>query len=154
LSYELREGNSKGAVLEIMNEKYPFQFLYGTGALLKSFENELEGLKEGSKFSFILTAEEAYGFPNPEEIIDIPIKAFYMDGKIPEGLLVKNQFVTVTDDLGKNHTGKILDFDDKIVTIDFNHVMVGKDLHFSGTVLSIREAHVDELIRGHHIPNE
>jgi len=153
VSYELRASNPSGELLEVMNEKYPFQFLFGTGALLKSFERNLEGLEEGSHFNFVLQAEDAYGFPNPDEIIDVPITAFMVDGQIPEGMLVKNQYVTLTDDLGENHTGRIVDFDKEKVKVDFNHVMVGKDLHFSGTVLQIREATVDELIRKHHIPD-
>jgi FKBP-type peptidyl-prolyl cis-trans isomerase SlyD len=152
LAYELRNGSAEGEVMEIMNEKYPFEFLFGTGALLKSFEQNLKGLEEGQEFSFTLRAEEAYGFPRPDEIIDVPINAFMVDGKIPENLLTIGEFVTLTDDLGENHTGKIISFSDTQVKVDFNHVMVGKDLHFIGTVLKVRNASVDELIRKHHIP--
>ncbi len=33
--------------------------------------------------------------------------------------------------------------------MDFNHPLAGKDLHFEGSVLNIREATKDELDHGH-----
>ena len=39
-------------------------------------------------------------------------------------------------------------FDDKEVQVDFNHPLAGKDLMFSVTVLSAREATADEVTSG------
>ena len=44
LTYELREGSAEGELLERMDARYPFIFLFGTGKLLKSFEDNLYGL--------------------------------------------------------------------------------------------------------------
>jgi FKBP-type peptidyl-prolyl cis-trans isomerase SlyD len=33
--------------------------------------------------------------------------------------------------------------------MDFNHPLAGMDLQFSGAVLSVREATIDELAHGH-----
>jgi FKBP-type peptidyl-prolyl cis-trans isomerase SlyD len=153
LRYELRNRDEHGELMERMDAKYPFQFLFGTGKLLPSFEKEIKGLKDGDEFEFILPAEDAYGYPKQEEIVNVPISAFYVDGRIPDQLVEKGNQVTLTDDHGRNHTGKILDFDKEKVKVDFNHVMVGKDLHFKGQVLNLRKANVDELARNHHIPD-
>jgi FKBP-type peptidyl-prolyl cis-trans isomerase SlyD len=38
--------------------------------------------------------------------------------------------------------------DDK-VTMDFNHQLAGNELHFSGTIDSLREATEEEISQGH-----
>ncbi|MEM7548302.1 MAG: peptidylprolyl isomerase [Bacteroidota bacterium] len=153
MTYELRQGDEQGELLEIMNDKYPFEFLYGNGALLKSFEDKIRDLGEGDDFGFRIDAEDAYGYPRKEEIIDLSIDAFRVDGSIPEGLIEKDNHVNVTDDHGDRHVGRILEYDRNTVKVDFNHAMVGKDLHFKGTILRIRPASVDEIIKKHHIPS-
>ena len=38
---------------------------------------------------------------------------------------------------------------DNSVSVDLNHPMAGQNLHFKGTILSVREATEDELAHGH-----
>ncbi|MEM6816374.1 MAG: FKBP-type peptidyl-prolyl cis-trans isomerase [Bacteroidota bacterium] len=153
LKYELRENNSSGELMEVMNEKYPFEFLFGNGNLLPAFERNIKHLKSGDSFEFILSVEQAYGHPVEDNIANVPRRAFEVNGEIPQDLLQINQQVTITDDQGYNHTGKILEFDQGFVRVDFNHFMAGKALHFSGVVLSVRKATVDEIVKKHHIPS-
>jgi FKBP-type peptidyl-prolyl cis-trans isomerase SlyD len=152
ISYILKEENAEGELLEVMNEKYPFVFLFGTGKLLPAFEENLKGLKDGEKFSFRLDVEEAYGEPKDEYCVNIPKKAFEVNGEIPPDLLVINQQINVTDDQGGQHTGRIMEYDDDTVRVDLNHAMAGKNLYFEGTILNVREASIDELVRKHYIP--
>ncbi len=152
ITYELRDGNAAGEMMERMDANYPFTFLFGSGALLPEFEQNLYGLTERDSFEFILKAEDAYGEIEKGNILDIPRSVFQVDGVEPPNLLVKDNFVRLTDDEGNHHNGKILDFNDFKVKVDFNHVMAGKDLHFKGAILNIRKATVDELIRQHYIP--
>ncbi|MEM9884744.1 MAG: FKBP-type peptidyl-prolyl cis-trans isomerase [Bacteroidota bacterium] len=152
LTYELREDNAQGELMERMDANYPFTFLFGTGALLPAFEAELEGLTEKDSFEFVLSSNDAYGKVKAENIINVPRAIFQVEGAEPPNLVVKDNFVALTDDTGETHHGKILEFNDLMVKVDFNHVMAGKNLHFKGAVLYIRSASVDELIRKHHIP--
>ncbi|MEM9857504.1 MAG: FKBP-type peptidyl-prolyl cis-trans isomerase [Bacteroidota bacterium] len=153
LKYELREGDKFGELMEVMNEKYPFEFLFGNGGLLPAFENNILHLVAGNSFEFVLPVEQAYGYPSDDNVANVPMKAFEIHGEVPPDLLQVNQQVTVTDDDGYNHTGKILEFDQSNVRVDFNHFMAGKALHFSGVVLNVRKATVDEIIKKHHIPS-
>lgn len=154
LAYELREGGPEGELLERMDANYPFHFLYGTGALLPSFEDRLRGLQEGDRFSFLLQPDEAYGPKQKGNIINVPREAFRMEGQEPANLVVEGNFISLTDDEGETHHGKILEFDEKTVLVDFNHAMAGKALHFDGVVLNIRMATVDELIRRHYLEED
>ena len=152
LRYELRDSHDKGELMEIMNAKYPFQFLFGSGKLLPAFEENILGLKEGDEFEFVLKCDEAYGPPEEQNVLNIPKKAYYIEGTLPEGMLEIGQQLTVKDDQGQDHAGRVLEYDDAFVRMDFNHFMAGKDLHFKGAVLQIRKATIDEIIRKHHIP--
>lgn len=151
IAYELRENNAEGALLERMDPNWPFKFYFGTGKLLPAFEQKLEGLEEGQSFEFTLQPEQAYGPIEEGNIIELPRGAFQDLG---DNFLTVGNYVTVTDDLGDQHNGRILSWSDEKVKVDFNHEMAGKVLHFSGVVLNIREATVDEHIRKTYIEED
>ncbi len=154
IAYELREGGPDGELMERMDINWPFKFLFGSGKLLPAFEENLRGLSEDDTFEFVLQPDEAYGVIQKGNIIDVPIKAFEINGAIPPNLIVENTYVSLVDDTGESHQGKILSYSDTHVKVDFNHAMAGKQLHFKGVVLHIREATVDELIRKHYIQED
>lgn len=41
------------------------------------------------------------------------------------------------------------EINDEIVTMDFNHPLADKELHFTGVVIEVREATEEELAHGH-----
>ncbi len=151
IAYELRENDSSGPLLERMDHNWPFKFYFGTGKLLPAFEAELQGLEEGQSFAFTLPPEQAYGPVQEGNIIDVPRSAFR---ELGDNFLTEGNFVTLTDDLGEHHNGKILSWTEDSVKVDFNHEMAGKTLHFSGVVLNIREATVEEHIRKSYIEED
>ncbi len=147
LAYTVREESASGPVVEVMDSHYPFQFLYGSGRLLPGFEAALRGRTTGEAFEFRLSPEEAYGPILEEHIVDVPRSAFVAD----ESLLQAGQLVDLTDDLGRQHPGKVVGWTDETVTVDLNHTLAGKTLHFQGVVLNVREATREELARGSYI---
>ncbi len=148
LTYEVRDGGPQGPLLERMDVNYPFIFMFGVGKMLPAWERRLFGLKANMGFSFQLAPEDAYGVPSKEHILQMPIHHFYNEREqIDPALLVEGQFVSLTDSNGKAVNAKILKWDDKIVTLDANHALAGKTLFFSGAILEVRKATVDELIR-------
>ena len=151
IAYELRENNEFGPLLERMDHKYPFKFYFGNGKLLPAFEKKLFGLAEGDSFAFILTPEEAYGPIEAGNIIDLPHSAFTQIGP---NALVEGNYVSLTDDEGMTHNGKILGWNDERVKVDFNHAFAGKHLHFSGVILNIRPATLEELIQKSYLPED
>jgi FKBP-type peptidyl-prolyl cis-trans isomerase SlyD len=151
LSYEVREGGPEGELVERMDNYYPFKFLFGTGRLLPAFEARLKGLSEGASFSFSLSPEEAYGRVESGNIAHIPLEVFAASPAYRGVQLTPDLFVSLTDDLGDRHHGKIVALTDTSAKVDFNHALAGKTLFFSGIVLAIRPATVDELIRKHYI---
>ena len=45
--------------------------------------------------------------------------------------------------------GKVAAVDEEYVTMDFNHPLAGKDLHFSGEILEVRAASEEEMSHRH-----
>lgn len=154
LTYELRDGNAEGELLERMDSRYPFIFLFGTGKLLKSFEKHLYGLSTDDSFEFILKSDEAYGRHNALNVFNIEKENFKRASDIPDHYIEVGNLVNLTDDEGLSHNGKIIGINDDTIRVDFNHAMVDKDLHFKGAVLAIRKATMEELIKQHYIQED
>ena len=152
LSYEVRDGGPQGPILERMDANYPFIFLFGTGRMLPAWERRIYGLKSGQGFAFTLAPDDAYGQPDDKHILKMPLRLFQNEREqIEPGLLVEGQYVTLTDSDGKAVNAKILSWDEEEVTLDANHALAGKTLFFSGAVLNVRKATVDELIQKRYI---
>ncbi len=149
--YELRETNGDGELLERMDSRYPFIALFGTGKLLPSFEENLSGLKEDDSFDFILSVDQAYGASNALNILKINPEDFKRASDVPDDYIKIGNLVNLMDDEGLNHNGKIINITSEFIQVDFNHAMVDKALHFKGSVLSIRRATIEELIKGYYI---
>ena len=152
LTYEVRDGGPSGTLLERMDANYPFKFMFGTGRMLPAWERRLYGLKSGMGFSFQLAPADAYGMPDDRHLLDVPKSLFHNElEQIEPGLLERGQYITLTDADGKAMNAKILDWDEETVKLDANHALAGKRLFFSGAVLNVREATVDELVRKQYI---
>lgn len=154
LTYELRENDAEGELLERMDSRYPFIFYFGNGKLLPEFEKQLYGLSEDGRFEFILSPEQAYGATNPLNVVKIAKDDFLRSSDINPQYVTVGNMVNVTDDQGMTHTGKIIEVKEEEVTVDFNHVMANKTLHFKGAILFIRKATTEELMRGHYLISE
>ncbi len=149
LTYELRENDAQGALIQKVEKDRPFVYLFGVGGLLPKFEESLDGLSVGDSFSFELSAEDGYGQPTKEAIIDLDKKIFEVEGKVDEELVKIGNQITMQDQDGNPLDGIVLEVTDSTVKMDFNHPLAGMDLHFSGDILDIREASAEEISHGH-----
>lgn len=151
MSYELREHDAQGPILEIMDVAYPFIFYYPSGNLLPSFQQNIHGLKHGEDFTFTLAARDAYGEHQDTQVVDIPIERFVIDDELADSIRDVGQYVSVTDDQGRQQNGKVVKKTATYLTVDLNHAMVGKDLYFKGRILQVRSASADEIIQKRYI---
>jgi FKBP-type peptidyl-prolyl cis-trans isomerase SlyD len=145
LIYELRENDPLGHVIEVLEASKPLTFIYGSGRLLPGFEAKLHSLCQGDNFSFILPCHDAYGDKREDVIINIPLSAFQADGKIDESICRVGNEVPMMDKDGNRVIGIITEVTDTYVRMDFNHPMAGRNLSFTGSILDVHEASVDEL---------
>ena len=150
LSYQLRESDASGEVIETVTAERPLVFIYGAGNLLPKFEEHISGLAIGDDFSFQLKATDAYGDVEEDAVVKVPKSAFASsDGEIDPDLLVVGNMIPMLDHLGNRLEGVIIEIGDDAVVMDFNHPLAGDDLFFTGKVVEVRDASAEELARGH-----
>lgn len=147
--YELRADSKEGEVVESLTSENPLTFLFGTGGLLPKFEEQLNGLKSGDNFEFLLNSEDAYGPIVENAIVHVPQSVFEVDGKIDENLMKIGSMVPMMDAEGRRLNGMVIALEGDAVKMDFNHPMAGNDLFFKGEVTDVRKATEEELSHGH-----
>ena len=145
LTYDLRVDDEKGEVVEQATETQPLEFLYGAGVMLPKFESHLAGLKEGEPFTIKLNRNDAYGDVNEEAVVELPKHVFMVDGKFDDELIKIGNTVPMMSSNGQRLNGLVLEQNDEIIKMDFNHPLAGEDLFFAGTVTGVREATGAEL---------
>ena len=146
-SYELEVD---GKVVDHTTKERPLDYIHGTGSLLPKLEEHIEGMEPGDKFDVTLSPADGYGEIDPQRIIDLPKAAFEVNGEIREDLLVPGNTIPMMNSMGGVIPGVVLEVSEDSVKMDLNHQMAGKTLHFTGEVLSVREATEKELTEGLH----
>lgn len=149
LQYTLRLDNAQGEIVETVDAERPLKFIFGVGQLLPLFEENLKGLKIGDSFAFTLKPEDAYGLVSDDYVVDVPKRAFVVNGELREDLLQIGKQLPMRDSNGAPINGTIIKISDEAVTMDFNHPMAGKTLAFNGSVVEVRQATEDELDSGY-----
>jgi FKBP-type peptidyl-prolyl cis-trans isomerase SlyD len=151
VSYELTvDEDGSETLVEKTSEGNPFVFLFGSGNLLDSFEDNLRGLKEGDSFDFIIEASEGYGNREDQNIARVPKAAFQnAQGDIDEEMVKLGNYLPMVDGDGNEFRGLVSEIGEEHVIMDFNHPLADKALHFKGEILKIRNATPDELAHGH-----
>ena len=64
-------------------------------------------------------------------------------------MLKPGSFIPMQDQDGHPLQGKVLSVGESDVKLDFNHPMAGKNLHFTGEIVEVRDASDEELNHGH-----
>lgn len=139
-----------GQVVDHTTKEKPLDYIHGTGSLLPKLEEHMEGMEPGDKFDVTLSPVDGYGEVDPSRIIDLPKAAFEVNGEIREDLLVPGNTIPMMNSMGGVIPGVVLEVSENSVKMDLNHQMAGKTLHFTGEVLSVREATEKELTEGLH----
>jgi FKBP-type peptidyl-prolyl cis-trans isomerase SlyD len=145
LTYELyTTNNGEKVFVEKTTEEDPLVFLFGLKMMLPKFEENLSGLVAGAEYAFELTAADAYGEYDTNALTDLPTDIFQgMD------LPAVDSIIPLQDNHGNQFKARVTGITDTVVSVDLNHPMAGKDLHFSGKIIAVREATADELAHGH-----
>jgi len=148
LDYTLFKDTPEGNMIESTKGKDPLVFLSGAGSMIPEFESNVANLNIGETFSFPIKSENAYGKRTEEAIIDLPLNLFMQDGKLVDQVVVGN-LLPLQDDKGNVLPSTVVSINEETVTMDANHPLAGQDLHFSGSIVEVREATAEELDHGH-----
>ena len=130
LHFALRLEN--GEVVDSTFDKKPATFKVGDGNLLPGFEQQLYGLKAGDKRSLQVAPEQGFGQHNQQNVQVMPRSQF--EGmELSEGLLV-----IFNDAANSELPGVVKTFDERQVTVDFNHPLAGKALSFEVEIIEVK----------------
>jgi len=146
LNYKLHtvEENGEKVFVEETTNENPLTFLHGAGMMIPKFEENIDGLAEGEKKSFVLSPENAYGEKDPNALAQLPLDMFQESGIPPVGATLP-----LSDNNGNQFRATVAEVTDTAVVADLNHPMAGKTLNFDIEILSTRPATEEELAHGH-----
>jgi FKBP-type peptidyl-prolyl cis-trans isomerases 2 len=140
IDYELKD--SAGAVLDSSEGSDPLVYLHGNQNIIVGLEKQLEGKSAGDKLSCVVPAAEAYGERDESLIFKVSRAEFGPGADIQ----VDMQFEAHGE--GGAQIVKVVAVEGDEVTIDANHTLAGEELHFSVSVVDVREATSKELQNG------
>jgi FKBP-type peptidyl-prolyl cis-trans isomerase SlyD len=141
LHYTLKDDS--GTVLDSSAGGEPLAYIQGHGNLVSGLEKALEGKEEGSTLQVVVTPAEGYGTHDAALIQRVPKRSLQGAGPVQKGM----QFQARTDGGMRLFTVTALIGD--MVTLDGNHPLADKTLHFDVEILNVREASAEELEHGH-----
>ena len=138
-----------GNLLDTSINDEPLHYLHGANNLIPGLEDELTGKTVGAAFKVKIPPEDGYGIYRDELVQTVPLELFKGMDEVQPGMQFETQ--------GANGSEMIVvtDVSSDQVTVDGNHPLAGKTLHFDVTVEAIRDATREELEHGHpHQGNE
>jgi FKBP-type peptidyl-prolyl cis-trans isomerase SlyD len=135
--------DDEGNVIDASHTRGALGYLHGSGQIVPGLEKAMEGRSAGDQFKVALPPEEGYGKRDESLVQTVPAEAFKGIDEIKPGMQFTGQGaqgpleVTVT---------KVAD---GMVTVDANHLLAGKSLHFDIKIEEVRAATEEELQHGH-----
>jgi FKBP-type peptidyl-prolyl cis-trans isomerase SlyD len=141
IDYTLKDDDQ--SVLDTSQGQEPLSYIHGIGNLIPGLEKALAGKSEGDRMEVTIAPDEAYGERDDELLQAIPRERFERADEIQVGM----QFHTQSDEGMQVVT--VVDVDGDNITIDGNHSLAGKTLHFDVRIVGVREASAEEVSHGH-----
>ena len=132
-----------GVVIDQSEPAEPLAYLHGHGNIIAGLEKELTGKNAGDALTVTVLPAEGYGEYDKELVHSVPRRALSGIKDIKTGMRLHAQTadgtraVTVTKVIGD------------MVTLDGNHPLAGKSLHFDVRIEAVRAATEEELSHGH-----
>lgn len=132
-----------GRVIDSSSGHAPLTYLHGAGNIVPGLEKAMVGRSAGDAFDVVVAPEEGYGEPNEMLVQIVPRAAF--EGV--EELAVGMEFQAHTPQGPMSVSIAKIEGDE--ITVDGNHPLAGRTLHFAIEVTDVREASLEEVMHGH-----
>jgi FKBP-type peptidyl-prolyl cis-trans isomerase SlpA len=124
-----------GELVDSTFEKKSAELVIGDGNLPAAFEAVIHGMKAGERKIERIEPKDGFGQHNPSNVQKISKDQFDPSVELSEGLVVSFQ-----DKAKSELPGVVAAIDDKMVTVDFNHPLAGRELEFEVEILSVAPA--------------
>lgn len=117
------------------NHGQTLEFEVGSGQVIKGFDDAVLGMKKGEEKKIDIPAKEAYGEVRSELHKKVPRKQLPQDQEPKVGMIL-----AVGMPNGQQFPARIIAVTKDDVTIDLNHPLAGKTLHFKIKVADVSAA--------------
>ena len=111
---------------------HPLEFEVGEGKVIKGFDEAVIGMEKDEEKKFTIKSADAYGDNNPEAIQKVPRDQLPQDQEPKVGMMLALKAPT-----GQQFPAKIMEVNDKEITLDLNHPLAGKDLTFEIKIIEV-----------------
>ncbi len=135
--------NDDGETIDSSEGHEPLGYLHGASNIVPGLEKELEGKSIGDKLSVVVPPAEGYGELDENLKQDLPKSMFSGVENIEAGM----EFHAQTEH--GQQVVMVTKVEGETVTVDGNHPLAGKNLHFEIEITDVREASAEELDHGH-----
>lgn len=142
VSIEYTLSDDAGKVIDSSRGRAPLAYLHGAGNIVPGLEKALEGKREGDELEVSVPPADGYGVRSDELVQNVAIRKL-PNKKAEVGMRLRAEtehglrILTVTAVRGD------------YATVDANHPLADKTLHFKVTVVGVRDATEEELAHGH-----
>ena len=133
-----------GQTLDSSAGSDPLVYLHGASNLIPGLEKEMTDRTVGDAFKCDIAPEDAYGLHSPEKIETVPKAMFQGVDEIEPGMVFQSQG---EDGTVQSLTVSAVTGDE--ISVDRNHPLAGKTLHFDIQVVDVREGTEEEISHGH-----
>ena len=120
-----------GSVFDSSEGREPLAFTVGEHQVIRGFEDGVLGLSIGQEKKIDIAPEQGYGQKHDQLIQQVP-KELFKDFS-PE----KGQQIGLMGKDGRQMMASVTDVTSTHVTLDLNHALAGKNLHFSVKIVSV-----------------
>jgi peptidylprolyl isomerase len=119
-----------GSTFDSSEGHEPLEFTVGAEQVIAGFDQAVVGMKPGESCKVVIAPEDGYGTHVPEMIAEVERHL------IPDSeKLVLGSMLEVSMEDGQTLEVQVVELSDAAVTLDGNHPLAGKELHFEIEVL-------------------
>lgn len=140
IHYTLRD--DAGEVLDSSEGRDPMTYLHGAGNIVPGLEQALDGKQVGDEIKVKVAPADGYGEHDEANVRNVPRR------RLPEGKIVPGMRLRLETEHGPMIV-VVTAVQGDYATIDGNHPLAGKTLHFEVKVVEVRDATAEERTHGH-----
>ncbi|SHH93181.1 FKBP-type peptidyl-prolyl cis-trans isomerase [Marivita hallyeonensis] len=124
-----------GATFDSSEGRDPLEFTVGAGQIIPGLDEAIPGMAVGDKKVVDVSADQAYGQPDPNARQAVPRAEIPADIPLEPGTQLQMQTPT-----GQVVPVMVAEVSETEVTLDANHPLAGKDLTFAIELMEIKAA--------------
>ncbi len=119
-----------GTEFDSSEGREPLEFTVGAEEVIAGFDQAVVGMKPGESCKVVIAPEDGYGAHVPEMVAEVERHLIPDSEKLVLGSMLE---VSLED--GQTLEVQVVELSDAAVSLDGNHPLAGKDLHFEIEVL-------------------